>query len=110
MPLHVFHSLAELAGFTPTILTYNWKVQSDPELARDYAEQQKKGFGPFFFYRAAVLQEAFAHFAPAESGRNALEVERALVPQRLDPATAYQAFRNGERIGHTVVVLKSEPR
>jgi hypothetical protein len=108
VPLHVFLSLAELAGYLPSFLTYSWKVQGDPELIRDYEQNQKNGLGPFFFYRAEVLQEMFKRVGLAESGENALEIERALLPHRLDPASAYRAFRSGERIGHTVAVLKSE--
>ncbi|MGA3127157.1 MAG: hypothetical protein ABSD13_10590 [Candidatus Korobacteraceae bacterium] len=110
VPLHVFLSLAELAGFVPSFLTYSWKVQGDPELIRDYEQNQRNGFGPFFFYRAEALQETFKRVGLGESGKNALEIERALLTQRLGPASAYRAFRNGERIGHTVAVLKSELR
>jgi hypothetical protein len=110
VPLHVFLSLGKLAGYTSSILTYGWKVQGDPELIRDYGYNQKRGFGPFYFYRAEVLQESFAQLDPSRSGENALEIERALLPQRLDPTSAYAAFKNGERIGHTVAVLKSELR
>jgi len=110
VPLHVFHSLAELAGYVPSFLTYSWKVQGDPELISDYERNQENGFGPFFFYRAEVLQARFKHVGIAESGENALEIERSLLPHRLDPACAYAAFKNGERIGHTVAVLKSELR
>jgi hypothetical protein len=110
VPLHVFLSLGELAGYTSSILTYGWKVQGDPELIRDYGYNQKRGFGPFYFYRAEVLQKSFAQLDPAKSGENALKIERALQPQRLDPTSAYAAFESGERIGHTVAVLKSELR
>jgi methylase of polypeptide subunit release factors len=110
VPLHVFLSLGELAGYTSSILTYGWKVQGDPELIRDYGYNQKRGFGPFYFYRAEVLQKYFAQLDPAKSGENALKIERVLLSQRLDPTSAYAAFENGERIGHTVAVLKSELR
>jgi len=109
VPLHVFLSLGKLAGYEPSFLTYSWKVQGDSEeVIRDHAASQKNGFGPFYFYRAEVLQKTFAQVDLAESGKNALEIERALLPQRLDAASAYAAFKNGERIGHTVAFLKSE--
>jgi len=109
VPLHVFLALGELAGYEPSFLTYSWKVQGDPqEVIQSHAESQKNGFGPFYFYRAEVLQKTFAQVDLAESGKNALEIERTLLPHRLDAASAYAAFKNGERIGHTVAFLKSE--
>jgi hypothetical protein len=109
LPLQVFLSLGELAGYASTFLTYSWKVQGDPEaVIRDHAKSQQTGFGPFYFYRAEVLQKTFAQVDIAESGKNALEIERVLLPERLDADSAYTAFKNGERIGHTVAFLKSE--
>lgn len=109
LPLQVFLSLGELAGYVSSFLTYTWKVQGDPEeVIRDHAKSQQSGFGPFYFYRAEVLQKTFARVNLAESGEKALEIEHSLVPERLDAASAYAAFQNGERIGHTVAFLKSE--
>jgi methylase of polypeptide subunit release factors len=110
VPLDVFLSLGKLAGYTSSILTYGWKVQGYPELIRDYGHNQASGFGPFYFYRAEALQEIFAELDPADTGNNALEIERSLQTRRMDPVTAYAAFEDGERIGHTVAVLKSEAR
>jgi hypothetical protein len=108
VPLEVFLSLGKLAGYTPSILTYGWKVQGDPELIRDYAHNQSSGYGPFYFYRAEVLQQTFAGLNAADTGRNALDIERSLQTRRMDPVTAYAAFQDGERIAHTVAVLKCE--
>lgn len=108
VPLSAFLELSKLAGYQPSFLTYGWKVQGDPELIRDYGANEKLGFGPFYFYRAEALQSAFAGFDPGDAGRNALEIERGLQARRLDPVTAYAAFEAGERIAHTVAVLKSE--
>jgi methylase of polypeptide subunit release factors len=111
VPLHVFLSLGESAGYSSSFLTYTWKVQADPdEVIRDHAQKQKEGFGPFYFYRADVLQRAFDLIDLKTSGKNALEIERSLLPERLDAVTAYAVFEKGEKIGHTVAVLKSEPR
>lgn len=108
VPLHVFLSLGQLAGYVSSFLTYTWKVQADPlEVIRDHAQKQKEGFGPFYFYRAEVLQKTFGSMDIADSGARALEIEHALEPDRLDAGTAYQAHLNGERIGHTVAVLQS---
>jgi hypothetical protein len=109
VPLHAFLSLGELAGYAPSFLTYGWKVQGNPEeVIRDHVRSQENGFGPFHFYRVEVLEKTFADAEPAESGKNALEIERTLLPQRLDAADAYAAFKDGERIGHTVAFLQSK--
>jgi hypothetical protein len=109
VPLRALLSLGEVAGYAPSFLTYGWKVQGNPEqVIRDHALSQRNGFGPFYFYLAEVLEKTFAQVDPAESGRKALEIESALLPQRLDAASAYAAFKNGERIGHTVAFLKSK--
>ncbi len=109
VPLSVYLSLGELAGYRSSFLTYSWKVQGDPEeVIRDHAGNQKKGFGPFYFYRAEVLKKVFASVDLAESGQRALEIEAELLPHRLDSETAYEAFRGGEKIGHTVAMLQSE--
>jgi hypothetical protein len=110
IPLDVFLALGKIAGYTPSILTYGWKVQGDPELIRDYAHNQSSGYGPFYFYRAEALQKTFAGLDAADTGRNALEIERSLQTRRMDPDTAYAAFENGEHIAHTVAVLKCELR
>ena len=109
VPLRVFLSLGTLAGFFPSFLAYTWKVQADPkEMIRDHAQKQKEGFGPFYFYRAETLERTFASVDIAASGKDALEIERSLLPERFDAIKAYEALEKGERIGHTVAVLKSE--
>lgn len=111
VPLGTLLSLSQLAGYRASFLTYSWKVQADPEeIIRDHAAKQKEGFGPFYFYRAEVLRKVFSSIDLAISGRDALEIEKALLPHRLDAVTAYEAFRRGEQIGHTVAVLKSETK
>ena len=109
MPLHVFLSLGALAGYSCSFLTYTWKVQADPEeMIRDHARKQEEGFGPFYYYRAEILENAFAAIDVDASGMNAIEIERSLLPERIDAVSAYDALGNGERIGHTVAILKSE--
>ncbi|WP_210206685.1 hypothetical protein [Rhodoplanes serenus] len=41
------------------------------------------------------------------AGAQAREIERALVPHRLDAVAALDALRRGMSIGHTVAVLES---
>jgi hypothetical protein len=109
VPLQTFLALGNLAGYSSSFLTYTWKVQADPEeVIGDHAKKQKEGFGPFYFYRADVLKKTFAPVDIATSGQNALAIERSLLPARLDAVSAYKAFKNGQKIGHTVAVLKSE--
>jgi hypothetical protein len=111
VPLDVLLALGRLAGFNSSFLIYTWKVQADPEeVIRDHARKQKEGFGPFYFYRAATLQRVFASVDEATSGTNAIEIERSLLPERLDAAGAFEILQRGERIGHTVAVLRSEVR
>ena len=108
VPLSVFIKLGELAGLSSEIFTYSWKVQAEPEdVISGYAAQEKAGLGPFRFYRAADLQKAFANISVKESGKNAFEIEKSLESSKLTAKEAYEAFRKGEVIGHTVAVLKS---
>ncbi len=108
VPLSAFIKLGELAGLSSEIFTYSWKVQAEPEdVISGYAAQEKAGLGPFRFYRASDLQKAFASISVKESGKNAFEIEKSLESSKLTAAEAYEAFRKGEVIGHTVAVLKS---
>lgn len=107
-PLRVIADMAEAAGLAPRFLTYGWKVQAVPsEVIATYADWQRKGYGPFYFYEADRLQAAFAGIDPEEAGRNAFAVERELTAGRLDAVAAADAHRRGVRIGHTVAVLES---
>lgn len=109
VPLAVLYSLGELAGFRSTPLTYSWKLQEAArELVPGYLESQRNGFGPFYFYRPEVLRRAFADIPLAESGARALEIERSVLPYRLDAAAAQAVLDNGEPLGHTVAFVKSE--
>jgi len=70
VPLEVLLSLAKLAGYSPSLLTYTWKVQAVPdEVIPDHAQKQKEGFGPFHFYLAETLEKAFASVDPASPNR-----------------------------------------
>lgn len=108
VPLSAFIKLGELAGLSSEIFTYSWKVQAEPEdVISGYAAQEKAGLGPFRFYRASDLQKAFANISVKESGKNAFEIEKSLESSKLTAKEAYEVFRKGEVIGHTVAVLKS---
>ena len=108
VPLSAFIKLGELAGFHSEIFTYSWKVQAEPEdVISGYAAQEKAGLGPFRFYRAEDLQKAFANISVKDSGNRAFEIEKSLDSVKLTATAAYEAFKKGEVIGHTVAVLKS---
>lgn len=108
VPLSAFIKLGELAGFHSEIFTYSWKVQAEPEdVISGYAAQEKAGLGPFRFYHAEDLQKAFANISVKDSGNRAFEIEKALESVKLTATAAYEAFKKGEVIGHTVAVLKS---
>lgn len=108
VPLNAFIKLGELAGLRSEIFTYSWKVQAEPEdVISGYAAQEKAGLGPFRFYRAEDLQKAFANISVKDSGKRAFEIEKTLDSVKLSATAAYEAFKKGEVIGHTVAVLKS---
>ncbi|OWV24701.1 hypothetical protein B7982_03055 [Fibrobacter sp. UWB2] len=108
VPLNAFIKLGELAGLRSEIFTYSWKVQAEPEdVISGYAAQEKAGLGPFRFYRAEDLQKAFANISVKDSGKRAFEIEKTLDSVKLTATAAYEAFKKGEVIGHTVAVLKS---
>lgn len=108
IPLSSFIKLGELAGLHSEIFTYSWKVQAEPkDVISGYAAQEKAGLGPFRFYRAEDLQKAFANVSVKDSGSRAFEIEESLDSAKLSATAAYEAFKKGEVIGHTVAVLKS---
>lgn len=108
VPLNAFIKLGELAGLRSEIFTYSWKVQAEPEdVISGYTAQEKAGLGPFRFYRAEDLQKAFANISVKDSGKRAFEIEKTLDSVKLTATAAYEAFKKGEIIGHTVAVLKS---
>lgn len=111
VPLDSFIKLGNHAGYHSEILLYKWKIQADAgEVIRDYAQKEKKGFGPFFFYDVSVLENHFGSLNQYISGSDALEVEDSLIKKRLDATTAFYELKKGKTIGHTVVVLSSKVR
>jgi hypothetical protein len=108
MPLHTLSDMGAAAGFASSLLTFSWKAQTDPaDLLPSYAKWQEQGFGPFYFYPANLLADVFASIGLEQSGRDALAIEAKLQHARLDAIAAWRAFKQGERIGHTVAVLQS---
>jgi len=98
------------AGYWPRILTYHWKVQSEPgEVIVGYAAQQRKGFGPFFFCPIEDLQSAFARFSPSVAALEAYMIEQRLSTKRVDAETAERLYQDGHSLGHTVVVIEAVP-
>ena len=110
VPLAAFFEMGRLAGFRSEVYTFSWKIQADAEpMTRGYVEQQKAGYGPFYFYPIQRLREVFAGIDLASSGERALELDAALAPDRLDAVAAHAAVLRGEDIGHTAVALRSVP-
>ena len=110
VPLAAFFEMGRLAGFRSEVYTFSWKIQADAEpMTRGYVEQQKAGYGPFYFYPIKRLREVFAGVDLASSGERALELDAALAPHRLDAVAAHAAVLRGEDIGHTAVALRSQP-
>jgi len=95
-------------GYTPEILVYNWKLQSEAaDVIRGYAENQRKGLGPFHFYPIRPLMKVFDGIAPQIAAANALELEHQLAPYAIDAETALTALERGESLAHTLVVVAS---
>ena len=106
--LDSFVRLGELAGVRSEIFTYGWKVQAEPEdVIGGYAEQEAQGYGPFTFYRSKDLEKAFEGVDTELSGARAFEIENKLADKKLTAAEAFEIWKKGGIIGHTVVVLKS---
>lgn len=109
VPLTVLTDMANAAGLRPSFLTYWWKEQADAtDVIGSYAQWQRQGLGPFHFYPVDLLRDAFAGLDPEQAGRDALAIERDIAGKRLDAISAWNAFLRGDRIGHTVAVLKSD--
>ncbi len=106
--LDSFVRLGELAGVQSEIFTYGWKVQAEPEdVIGGYADQEAQGYGPFTFYRSEDLAAAFEGINVETSGAKAFEIESKLADKKLTATEAFEIWKKGGSIGHTVVVLKS---
>ncbi|KAJ7771704.1 hypothetical protein B0H16DRAFT_1514425 [Mycena metata] len=100
--------MASEAGYRAEILTYTWKIQSEPEeVIGGYKKNQEDGLGPFYFYPVAILEKTFGNLDPAAAGRRAEEIEGLLRPHAVDALTALELHRNGLEIGHTVAIVRS---
>ncbi|KAF9037795.1 hypothetical protein BDZ89DRAFT_430879 [Hymenopellis radicata] len=110
VPISNMITMSESAGYNPDVLTYTWKIQSEPEeVIGGYKRNQEEGMGPFYFYPADVLEETFKDRSPAMSTKEALQLEEALLPYRLDAVEAYNKHKTGELVvAHTVVCLRSK--
>ncbi len=109
VPLQSFLDMAALAGYRPSFLTYGWKIQAEAvEMLNGHAEWQRRGMGPFHFYRIEDLEAAFADLEPEAAAPRALEIEAELASRALDADAALALHQRGTRIGHTYAVLHSE--
>jgi methylase of polypeptide subunit release factors len=86
-----------------------WKLQSEPaEVIGGFAAEEHPR-RQFSFYSAEVLDRVLEATPPTEAAACAFDIEAALAPHRMTAAEALVRSRHGEPIGHTVIVLASEP-
>ncbi|MEU4493579.1 class I SAM-dependent methyltransferase [Streptomyces sp. NPDC023998] len=108
IPLSETLALAGAVGYNGSILTYTWKVQSEPhEVVGGYAKWEREGLGPFHFYPVSILRDTFKGISAAAAGAQALEIEKSLVPYEISAVEALALVEKGERVGHTVAILDS---
>ncbi|GHT80557.1 hypothetical protein AGMMS49960_17740 [Betaproteobacteria bacterium] len=111
VPLEYLSRLAVESGLTPDFLSYSWKLQAlGEEVLPSYAELETRGLGPFYYYPVEALEKTFNGISTRDSGVRAIEIEKELLPYRITATQAWQAYQAGQRIGHTVAVLKSARR
>ncbi|KAF8882674.1 hypothetical protein BD779DRAFT_1472809 [Infundibulicybe gibba] len=110
VPISSLVSMARSAGFNAHVLIYTWKIQSEPEeVIGGYKRSQEAGLGPFYFYPASVLESTFESLSPMAAGLNAVDIEHQISPHRLNAIEAYNAYKAGTIVAHTVAVIRSTP-
>ncbi|WP_245654578.1 class I SAM-dependent methyltransferase [Streptomyces violens] len=108
IPLSAVLALSGAAGYNGSILTYTWKVQSEPhDVVGGYARWEREGLGPFHFYPVSVLRDTFKGLSVAEAGARALEIEESLSRHEISAVDALALVEQGEKVGHTVAILDS---
>ena len=108
VPLDTIIRLGRENDYASEILTYTWKVQSEPEeVIGGYAKWERAGRGPFHFYPASILADTFKSIAHVAAGDQASKIEEALSLHALSAQDALAAHRSQTLVGHTVVVLES---
>ncbi|KAE8133790.1 hypothetical protein BDV38DRAFT_274004 [Aspergillus pseudotamarii] len=108
VPVQSMLDMADAAGYSSRVVSLTWKIQSEPEtVIGEYAENQKKGLGKYYFYPTSALGTAFGDLSPAAAGLRAAQIEQNLHPHRLDAVAALEQYHAGVEIGHTVYVMAS---
>ncbi|MEE1838381.1 class I SAM-dependent methyltransferase [Streptomyces sp. NPDC088190] len=108
IPISEILNLSGATGYNGRILTYTWKVQSEPqEVVGGFARWEQEGLGPFHFYPVSVLQEAFEGLSPATAGAQALQMEGELSAHEISAVEAMALVDEGKKVGHTVTILDS---
>ncbi|NDK37006.1 50S ribosomal protein L11 methyltransferase [Rhodovulum sulfidophilum] len=108
IPLDVIVQIGRNLGYRSQILTFTWKIQSEPaEVIGGYAQWEKQGFGPFRFYPAEVLAETFSAVADVASGARVRQIELSLFSHEMSATSALAAMSAGVSVGHTVAILES---
>ncbi|KAF7592446.1 hypothetical protein BBP40_000227 [Aspergillus hancockii] len=108
IPVQSMLDMADAAGYTGRVVSLAWKVQSEPEtVIGEYAENQKKGSGKYYFYPTSALERVFGDLSPAAAALHAEQIEQNLYHHRLDAEVALEQHHAGIEIGHTVYVMAS---
>jgi hypothetical protein len=110
-PLASLLALPHAAGCDSQLLLYTWKIQAEaPDVVQGYAAHQRRGGGPFHFYRVEALERAFGPRPLVTTAAQAVALEQALQPEAIDAEAALQLLDAGVLLGHTVAVLEATPR
>jgi methylase of polypeptide subunit release factors len=109
-PLASLLALPHAAGCDSQLLLYTWKLQAEVlEVVQGYAAHQRRGGGPFHWYRVAALERAFGPQPLVTSPTAAIALEQALLPEAVDAEAALPLVEAGVPLGHTVAVLEATP-
>ncbi|THC89183.1 hypothetical protein EYZ11_011370 [Aspergillus tanneri] len=108
VPVQSMLDMADAAGYSGRVVSLAWKIQSEPEtVISEYAENQRKGSGKYYFYPTSALAAAFGDLSPAAAALHASQIEQNLHHHRLDAEAALEQHYAGIEIGHTVYVMAS---
>lgn len=106
IPLANMIIMAEQLGYQARIINYHWKVQSEAfDVVSGYAEEEKKGNGPFNFYPLEVAEKAFAKLTTAQAIEQAAMIENNLHPYAMNAQTSLGFVQDGCALAHTVAVV-----
>lgn len=110
-PIDDILGMVRAAGYEATPLIYTWKMQSEPEdIIGGYAAAQAETGRRFVFYTQETLEEVFGSHTPSSAAAEYAAIERQLKPFEIDAIRAMDLLREGQSLGHAVVVVKATPQ